>query len=382
MTTRRHILLTGATGQVGGVVLGELVERGARVTCLARAQGGRSAADRIRDTLLRVGRSPGLPFDVVEGELTAPRLGLDDMRWRRLAGGVDRIIHSAARVAFEADESGEPYRTNVDGTREVIRLARAAGNAPLLQVSTAYVCGGGEAPVAEAVSDEAPRSRNDYERSKWLAEREVWAAGQAGLPVAIARPSIIVGAAGDGRAVHFQGFYLVCRAVSMLCRRLRHDRQGSEALALDDFDLPGDLTGPLNLVPADYVGAAVAVLGLSDAACGGVYHLTHPRPPSLGQVYEALADYFRVSLPRVDARRRRMPSGALRRVAGQAARFAGATRVLWPYFGLSLDFETARARALLEPFGVRPASMDRGLIERVIDYAEATGYGRRLPLAP
>lgn len=389
MTNQRpHILLTGATGQVGGVVLGELVEAGARVTCLARGQGGQSAEGRIRDTLVRVGREATLPFSVVEGDLTAPGLGLSAERWQALAADVDRIIHAAARVEFEGDDGGEPFRTNVDGTCEMIRLAWAAGGVPLTHVSTAYACGGGAGPIAEVVLAVAPVFRNAYETSKWRAERAVWAAGRAGLPVVIARPSIIVGAAGDGRAVHFQGFYLVCRAVSMLCRRLRHDRMGSDSLALDDFDLPGDLAGPLNLVPADFVGAAVAQLGLRDAACGGVYHLTHPRPPTLGQVYDILADYYRVSLPRVDARRRRMmPSargpapGVRRRVAGWAARFEAATRVVLPYFGLALDFETVQARRVLDPLGIKPASVDRGLIERVVDYAERTGFGRRLPAA-
>lgn len=374
---RVEVLLTGATGQVGGCVLGELVEAGARVTVLARPGQGRSAEQRVRDTLLRVGRDPRMPFEVVVGELTAERLGLDAGAWAALARRTDRVIHAAARVSFEADGAGEPWRTNVGGTLEMIRLAQAAG-ARLTHVSTAYVSGGGAA--AEAISDARPALRNAYEESKWHAEQAVWKAGAEGLGVVIARPSIVVGAAADGRAVHFQGFYLVCRAVSLLCRLLRHDRAGPGALAIDDLDLPGDLTAPVDLVPADYVGAAVAQIGLRDAALGGVYHLTHPQPTTLGLIYEVLTRYYRLTLPRVDARRGRAVEAA-RSVSGLAGRFEAATRVVQPYFGLPLWFETARARALLEPLGIRPASVDRGLIERLIDYAEETGFGRRLPMA-
>lgn len=50
-------------------------------------------------------------------------------------------------------------------------------------------------------------------------------------------------------------------------------------------------------------------------------------------------------------------------------------------WGHSVDVEMSRTRAVLEPLGIQPASVDRGLIERLNDYAEVMGFGRRLPVA-
>lgn len=387
------ILLTGATGQVGGSVLGELIEAGCRVICLARGRPGRPAEARIRDTLARVGRDPAADFSVIEGELTRGDLGLAPADRARLTAAIDRIIHCGARVEFDVAGHNEPFDTNVGGTEAMLALAFDAGAVPFTQVSTAYVCGDLTGTVPEAVTATAPIFRNPYEASKWHAEQRVVAAGRRGLPVSIARPSIIVGGAVDGRAVHFQGFYLVCRAVSMLCQLAGHDRFGAEALTLDDLDLPGDLDGPINLVTADYVGAAVARIGLLDRAIGGVYHLTHPAPPTLGELCDALSGYYRLHLPRVDARRARPrltaragprldPPRLRPRLARMSQQFWRYSRAVRPYFAETPLFETAATRALLEPLGVRPAPVDRRLLERVLDYAERVAFGRDLPHAP
>lgn len=395
MTTERlRILVTGVTGQVGGTVLGELLDAGHRVVCLARAKGRRTAEMRVRDTLARTGRDPRQPFEVVEGELTRGDLGLTAADRARLRG-VDRVVHSAARVAFEVVGRNEPFDTNVGGTEAMLELARDLGGVPFTHVSTAYVCGQRTGPIAEVLSSNRPSFRNPYEASKWEAERKVHAAGLAGLPVRIVRPSIIVGGAGDGRAVHFQGFYLVVRAVSLLCRAVEHDWRGGAELTVDDLDVPGSLDGPINLITADYVGAAVAAIGTLGPEVGGVYHLTHPQPPTLGELCEALSTFYRLFLPRVNARRPRprpAPRGEPRvdpsLLSRRARILARANQQFWrfsapvkPYFSETPIFETTAATGLLSRFGIRPPAIDHGTLVRVLEYAERVGFGRALPQA-
>lgn len=387
---RMTILLTGATGQVGGTVLGELLESGCRVICIARARGGRSAEQRVRETLELVGRDPNLDFEVFDGELTRRDLGLAPDALRRLAG-VDRIIHSAARVAFEVVGRNEPFETNVGGTHLMLELARNLGGVPFTHVSTAYVCGQSAGLAPEAVSVAPPAFRNPYEASKWKAEQLVHAAGRAGLPVRICRPSIIVGGANDGRAVHFQGFYLICRALSTMCQIAGHDRMGAEELILDDLDVPGALDGPINLVTADFVGAAVAHIGALGPEVGGVYHLTHPSPPTLGELCDMLSAFYRLQLPCIDARRPRPRAvRAVTRVRVDTPRLrrrerllARASQQFWrfsepvrPYFSETPLFDTRAARALLEPLDIRPAAIDGLTLQRMLEYAEQTGYGK------
>lgn len=396
MTSERPtILLTGATGQVGGTVLGELLDAGCRVICLARGRGGRTAEQRVRATLALVGRDPRLDFEVFDGDLTRPDLGLSPDALRRLAG-VDRVIHSAARVAFEVVGRNEPFETNVGGTHLMLELARSLGGVPFTHVSTAYVCGQRPGVAPEAISTAPPAFRNPYEASKWKAELLVHAAGRGGLPVRICRPSIIVGGARDGRAVNFHGFYLICRALSAMCHLAGHDRLGADELILADLDVPGALDGPINLVTADFVGAAVARIGMMGPEVGGVYHLTHPTPPTLGELYDALSAFYRLHLPRVDARRPRpraptprprpvapRPRGEAPRLRRRERMLAQASQRFWrfseavrPYFSETPIFDTRAARALLDPLDIRPAAIDRPTLQRVLEYAELTGFGK------
>ncbi len=386
-----RILLTGATGQVGGTVLGELLDAGHRVICLARGRDGRSAELRVRDTLARIGRDPRLPFEVVEGELVDGGISLTPADRARLVG-VDRIVHSAARVAFEVEGHNEPFETNIGGTLAMLELARSLGHVPFTHVSTAYVCGRFVGPVAERFH-ERPDFHNPYEASKWEAERQVRLAGEAGLPVRIARPSIIVGGAGDGRALHFQGFYLVCRAVSLLCQLADHDPRSGYDLTVDGLDVPGALDAPINLVTADYVAAAVARIGTLGPEVRGIYHLTHPSPPTLGDLTAVLSGYYRLYLPCIETRRPRprpAPRGEPRidpaRLRRRQRVLARANQSFWrltaavkPYFSDTPVFDTTAARALLDPYGIHPAPVDSATLLRVLEYAESVGFGRDLP---
>lgn len=373
--SRPHVFLTGATGQVGGAVLGELLAAGHRVTCLARPKGEYAAEARVRATLERLGYPSAGAFDVVEGDLRQPGLGIDASRRPQLARAVTHVIHSAALVVFEGLDNGEPFITNVEGCARVIDFAESAG-AHLTHISTAYVSGDREQSVGEAISDEPPRFKNAYEQSKWQAEQQVWAAGERGLPVLIARPSIIVGDAAEGRVVHFQGFYLLCRAVSKLCVLLRHDPREGKVLALPDFELPGELSHPINLVPSDYVARSVAHLALLDEAYGAVYHLTHPEPPTMRHLYDALSRFYGLCLPGLfnDA-----PQAAPS--PEQQRRFNRVSRAFWrlaeplkPYFTVTPEFETGHARALLEPAGIRPEPINAALLQRLIGYAERADF--------
>src|SRR5262245_53471703 len=126
MPQRRAILLTGATGFLGRHVLRELLLSGQPVAVLARATQKRFAPDRIADlvglwseTLAR-----NLPTPVVlSGELQVAGLGLGpgDRRW--LASQCDTVIHAAANISFQPS-AGEPWATNVEGTRHLLDLCR------------------------------------------------------------------------------------------------------------------------------------------------------------------------------------------------------------------------------------------------------------------
>ena len=161
-----HILLTGGAGFLGKVVLENLIRRYScsskvKIYVLIRSKKGRSAENRFAG----IKTSPCfemLPYrwydsvEVVEGDLSEPRLGLRKVELDSLRKKITRIIHCAASIDFNLPIK-EALRDNVDNTLNVLDFAKTCTNlAKMVSVSTAYVN-----PVPEEKSSETlvPLSR-------------------------------------------------------------------------------------------------------------------------------------------------------------------------------------------------------------------------------
>ena len=122
------VLLTGATGMVGQVLLKELLTRGHRVLCLVRGQSPSIARRRIADAL-RAWRCDADSWlergalAVLRGDLHAACAGVEPTILERLRGRIGSVIHAAGSTRFSDSANGEPARTNVDGTRNVLTFA-------------------------------------------------------------------------------------------------------------------------------------------------------------------------------------------------------------------------------------------------------------------
>ncbi len=187
----RAVLLTGAGGFLGPHVLAALAaatrSEGGQVLALVRASSQAEGIEQLRAALLAERRDLGADWDrveVVPGDLSQPGFGLDDDAVAELARRVDAIVHNGARVHHLYDY-GHLRATNVGGTREVLRLARLAGDVPVRYVSsistTLELRDGRLAERANAELE--PPFGSGYGESKWVAERMVLAAGEQGIPV-------------------------------------------------------------------------------------------------------------------------------------------------------------------------------------------------------
>lgn len=280
----RRLLMTGATGLLGGYLLRDLLLEGREVAVLARGDRRRSPTERV-DALLRnweeeLGKRLPRPV-VLEGDLTRPACGVDAAALRWIAGHCDEVLNNAASLAFHGpDRDAEPWRTNVGGAAAVVDLVRAAGIRHLSHVSTAYVCGLRTGTIAEAELDCGQDFGTDYERSKLEAERLVRAAADLDS-VTVLRPSIIVGDSRTGFTSTYHGLFAVLRmGHTLLTRVMKGSTSGPALLALMGVS-PGDSK---NFVPVDWVSeVAVRILTRSDAR-GRTYHLTHPRPLTMDTV--------------------------------------------------------------------------------------------------
>lgn len=274
-----EILLTGSTGFLGIHLLRELLDAtSGRVWCLVRARDTAHALARIADAAARRGL-PALPAGRViplPGDLAAPRLGLAPGEFRELTRSIDIIYHAGAAVNFICPYS-ELRAANVTGTREVIRLAAAAGGIPVHYVSTTAVLAGlGVTGVREVTEDtplaHADRLRVGYVETKFVAEELLRKAGRAGLPVAIYRPLDIVGSVRAG----------VRDTGTEMCALIKF---------ITDTGLAPDIALPLDFVPADTCAAAIRRISCLEEATGRTYHLASRDRALLGTVVDRLRDH-------------------------------------------------------------------------------------------
>ncbi len=172
-----YYLLTGATGLLGNYLLRDLLRDGVPVAVLVRPSRRQTARQRIELLLAKwdAEQTSPLPRPVVlEGDITQDDLGLDanDLRWA--AEYCSAVIHNAASLTFHAtSEEGEPYRSNLTGTRNVLDFARQAGIREFHHVSTAYVAGLREGRCLETELDVGQAFGNDYEKTKVASEQLV-----------------------------------------------------------------------------------------------------------------------------------------------------------------------------------------------------------------
>ncbi|MEU4178058.1 amino acid adenylation domain-containing protein [Streptomyces sp. NPDC026589] len=263
-----HIFLTGATGFLGVYLLRELLSTtDATVHCLVRADSDTHAMDRIQanarhyfDDDLAGHRGSGR-IAAVRGDLAEPRLGLSEDDFDRLAGLVDVIHHPGGLVNFIY-----PYThmraANVDGTREIIRLAARYRNAPVHYTSTMAVISGFGTAGVRHVTERTPAAHVDhlsvgYVESKWVAEELLRNAAEAGLPVAVYRAADI---SGDRETGAWNTATEMCAM-----KRFIVDTGTSPVAEL-----------PLDYTPVDCFAAAVAHIARRRLPTGEVYHLTNP----------------------------------------------------------------------------------------------------------
>ncbi|HEY4261220.1 MAG TPA: SDR family oxidoreductase [Schlesneria sp.] len=290
----KYLLLTGATGLVGRYLLRDLLQRGHAVAVVVRSDGEQTAAERIEE-IMRMWDQRGevtLPRPIcLEGDVTAPALGLNDEGKAWVAEHCDTMIHNAASLTFRgADRAGEPWRTNLDGTRYVIEFCRDVGIRKFHYVSTAYVCGNREGVILEDELDAGQEFRNEYEQSKFLAEQLVRSSDCLDTPT-VYRPAVIVGDSVTGYTNTYHGLLHHLKFMAVLFKNMEPGPDGRRHVPLR-LNMTGD--EQRNMVTVDWVSAVMVRLYETQAAHGGTYHLSPTHPMTPRDLITAVESYFHV----------------------------------------------------------------------------------------
>ncbi|HCP13745.1 MAG TPA: Male sterility domain protein [Planctomycetaceae bacterium] len=287
-----YTLITGATGLVGRYLLRDLLLNGHQLAVVVRGSRRNDARDRIEQVLQYWEKEHQRTFPrpvVLNGDISQPGFGLsdDDREWLRKH--CHSIIHSAAILEFFGkDRAGEPWRTNLDGTRHMLQLCRELGIRDIHYVSTAYVAGMQAGRVLEGSLVAGQTFRNDYEESKFEAEQLVREADFA-EHVTVYRPAVIVGDSRTGYTNTYHGLFVYLRLMAMLIPSLPLGEDGRRKTPIRVR-----FTGrePRNLIPVDWVSAVMCRLFETPEARGLTYHLAPDNPITSRQVIDLCSEYF------------------------------------------------------------------------------------------
>ncbi|HEY3452725.1 MAG TPA: SDR family oxidoreductase [Myxococcales bacterium] len=289
------VFFTGFPGFLGSELLPRVLERhakGVTATCLVQPKFVTLAKARAEE-LARSHPAVAGRIHLVEGDITRPDLGLGEAK--ELKEETVEIFHLAA-VYDLAVKRDLAMRVNLDGTRFTLDFARACPNLKRLQyVSTCYVSGRYAGAYTEYDLEKGQEFNNYYEETKYLAEVEVQRRMREGLPTTIYRPAIVVGDSATGATQKYDGPYYM---MQLLLRQ--------PAMALMPMVGRPDRTR-VNVVPRDYVVAAIAYLSGLEKSKGKVYQLCDPNALTVAQMVDTLAravgkNVVRVPLPTTVAR--------------------------------------------------------------------------------
>lgn len=240
------VLVTGASGFVGQAFTPKLLAQGYKVYALSRHPP--------------IGSRNLIP---IVGDITKPDLGMGSV-----PKDIDVVHHIAGNHSLGEDTDGSIYTTNVEGTSNVVRFCARYGIERLHYTSTAYTQG-----------------RNAYEKTKRLGEILVT---ESDIPeVTVFKPSIIMGTDENPYPGHFSLFASLVIRIHQRAEKIRRRVEGALRLPVLEpvFRIKGHPEGKLNLITIDDVTEAM----LSQKT--GTTYLTHPNPPTLGQLMEWISEF-------------------------------------------------------------------------------------------
>ncbi len=287
-----YLFLTGGTGLLGRYLVRDLLLRGRKLALLVRGSRRETAQQRVESILQYWEQETGhaLPRPVIiEGDLREPCLGVSESDRRWISQHCDELVHSAASLTFHADGSGEPWTTNLDGTKNMLSLCEAAGIRKLHYVSTAYVCGLRDGTIYESELDCGQDFRNDYEESKLQAEQLVRGVNFLDQ-LTVYRPAVISGDSNTGYTNTYHGIYLYLRLMALVVPRQPIGPSGERVTKLR-LRVTGD--EERNVIPVDWVSKVMTHLLMTPNSHGNTFHLVPHKCVTPREIIEAGYSYYK-----------------------------------------------------------------------------------------
>ncbi|MFZ5724667.1 MAG: SDR family oxidoreductase [Pseudomonadota bacterium] len=262
--------VTGATGFIGQHLVRHLLKRDGDIHVLVRAGSEQKLAELAR----RAGDHSGR-IKAVHGDLTLPRLGVSAADQARLKGKVKHVFHLAAIYDLKAPEEAQ-VRTNIEGTRAAAQFAEAIQAGCFHHISSIAAAGLYRGVFREDMFAEAGPLVDPYLRTKHDSEKLV--RSECKVPWRIYRPAMVVGDSKTGEMDKIDGPYYFFKLIQKMRQSMP---QWMPTIGIEG--------GKLNIVPVDYVAAALDHIAHQPGLDGQCFHLTDSEHHRIGELLNLFA---------------------------------------------------------------------------------------------
>ena len=262
--------VTGASGFIGRRLVKKLLSRrGAVVHFLIR----QSSQDKVAELLAYWGVDEKRAKPVF-GDLVQPRLGLTKAALKQL-GGIDHFFHLAAVYDLGADAESQ-VQINIEGTRNAVVAANEMKAGCFQHVSSIAAAGLYEGVFREDMFEEAENLDHPYFQTKHESEKIV--RKECKVPWRVYRPSLVVGDSATGEMDKIDGPYYFFKLIQRMRQMLPP--------WMPTLGIEG---GRINIVPVDFVVAAVDHIAHQKGHDGKAFHIVDPTPYRVGDILNIFA---------------------------------------------------------------------------------------------
>ena len=263
--------VTGASGFIGKRLVATLLKRPDSTVHFLILP---SELDRV-PALQAYWGDDGSRTHAIVGDLGEAACGIDATTQRKLRGKISHFFHLAAIYDLRASAEAM-HRANVDGTRNTIELATAIATKHFHLVSSVAAAGLYEGLFREDMFEEAENLENPYFRTKH--DSEALVRKTCSVPWRVYRPGIVVGDSRTGEMDKIDGPYYFFKLIQKMRRLLPP--------WMPTVGLEG---GRINIVPVDFVVAALDHIAHLKGEDGKCFHLTDPQPMRVGDLLNSFA---------------------------------------------------------------------------------------------
>jgi len=270
-------LITGGTGFLGPFLIDALLKQSDEdLRVLVRGRSTQQAQERLDKAFLENIVDPEsrkayeARVHVILGDLEAPRLGLDEATWRRLADGVETVYHNGALVNYLLTYD-HMRAANVQGTSAVLDLCFTGRDKVLNYISTTFIFGWAVKDFLYESDNNDGMDRLDfgYSQTKWAAEQKVFQAMQQGLRARVFRPSLVTPALnGNGGNLD-----IALRLLSFIVKHGLGVRAGNQ----------------VSFMPADVSADNMIAIACQEETLGQTFHVVRDAHETMPMITDIIA---------------------------------------------------------------------------------------------